>query len=178
MAKLGLKYPVYKGKTKQGVIGKAIQADISIIVNNVPLYADDVIAENDRSFQNGTVTLGVDDLKDELQSEFLGHKIDTETGEIIANKDDVSPYVGIGFYGTKKVNNIPKFRAIWLPEVQFGEPDDTHGTKGENVTWTTPVIVGTIMLDENGDWKHEQTFDTESEAKAYLNNKAGITAGA
>ena len=35
MAKIGLKYPVYKGATTQGVIGKAIQADITITTNNV-----------------------------------------------------------------------------------------------------------------------------------------------
>ena len=49
---------------------KAIQADISITVNNVSLFADDVVSESDRSFQNGSITLGVDDLKDELQAEF------------------------------------------------------------------------------------------------------------
>ena len=32
MAKIGLKYPVYKTEDSQGVIGKAIQADISITV--------------------------------------------------------------------------------------------------------------------------------------------------
>ena len=45
MAKIGLRYPVYKGATTQGVIAKAIQADIAITVNNVKLYADDAIAE-------------------------------------------------------------------------------------------------------------------------------------
>ena len=171
MAKLGLQYPVYKSEKKSGVIAKAIQADISITVNNVPLYADDALAENDRSFQNGTLTLGIDDLKDEIQAEFLGHEIDEETGEITANKNDVSPYVGVGFFGTKKVNNIPKYRAVWLPKIQFGEPNDTNQTKGETVTWNTPVLEGAIMTDDAGDWKKEQTFDTIAEAKAYLDGK-------
>lgn len=175
MAKIGLKYPVYKTEDSQGVIGKAIQADISITVNNVPLYADDALAENDRTFQNGTLTLGVDDLSDEVYATLLGHEINQETGEIIANGSDVSPFVGVGFYGTKRVNNVNKYRAIWLPRVQFGEPNDTNTTKGETVTWNTPVIEGVIMLDDDGNWKHEQTFDTEDEAKAYLEEKAGIT---
>lgn len=174
MAKIGLKYPVYKGVANKGVIAKAIQADISITVNNVPLYADDALAENDRSFQSGALTLGIDDLPDSAQAEFLGHTIDEETGEITANASDTSPFVGVGFYGTKKVNNIPKYRAVWLPKVQFGEPNDTNQTKGETVVWNTPVLEGIIAVDETGVWKTEQTFDTEKEAKTYLNGKAGI----
>jgi len=177
MAKIGLKYPVYKSATSQGVIAKAIQADISITVNDVKLYADDAVAESDKSFQSGTLTLGVDDLPDEIQSEFLGHSIDPETGEITAKGTDQNPYVGIGFYGVKVVGGVRKYRAIWLPKVQFAEPADTNETQGETVTFKTPVLEGTIMLDDNGAWKYENTFETEAEARAYLEEKAGIVTG-
>lgn len=175
MAKIGLKYPVYKSKQNQGVIGKAIQADISISVNEAYLYADDGVAESDKSFQSGTITLGIDDLSDEIQTEFLGHEKDGETGEIIANANDENPYVGIGFYGVKKVGGVRKYRAIWLPKVQFAEPEDTNATKGESVEFNTPSLEGTIMLDEDGNWKMEKTFESEADAKAYLEDKAGIT---
>lgn len=174
MAKIGLRYPVYKSAAKKGVIAKAIQADISISVNDVKLYADDAIAESDKSFQNGTITLGVDDLSDEVQAEFLGHIAD-EDGEITANKDDISPYVGVGFYAVKMVGGVRKYRAIWLPKVQFGEPADTNATKGDTVAFSTPTLEGTIFPDDSGDWKKEQTFDTEAGAKTYLEDKAGIT---
>lgn len=175
MAKVGLKYLVYKGATNKGVIGKAIQADVSIAVNEVYLYADDAVAESDKSFRNGTITLGTDDLSDVIQKELLGHTVD-QTGEITAKGTDNNPYVGIGFYGIKKVNNDQKFRAVWLPKVQFAEPNDTNTTKGENTTFSTPTLTGTVMVDDNGDWKKEQTFATEQEAIAYLNGKAGIAA--
>jgi len=174
MAKIGLKYPVYKGAASKGVIGKAIQADISITVNDVKLYADDAIAESDKSFKEGKITLGIDDLSDEVQIAFLGHTV--SGGEITAKGTDDSPYVGIGFYGVKKVNNVRKFRAIWLPKVQFAEPSDTNVTKGETVEFSTPVLEGMIMLDENGDWKKEETFATEAEAIAYLQAKSGVKA--
>ncbi|WP_186430882.1 major tail protein [Clostridium sp. BSD9I1] len=177
MAKIGLKYPVYKGATKQGVIGKAIQADISISVNDSKLYADDAVAESDKSFQSGAITLGIDDLSDEIQTEFLGHVKDETTGEITANTNDGNPYIGIGFYGIKMVNGVRKFRAVWFPKVQFAEPEDTNATKGESVEFNTPTLEGTIMLDNNGDWKKENTFGTEAEAKTYLETKAGITTG-
>lgn len=174
MAKIGLKYPVYKGATTQGVIGKAIQADISITVNDVKLYADDAIAESDKSFQSGTIKLGIDDLSDTVQTAFLGHTV--SEGEITAKGIDDSPYVGIGFYGVKKVAGVRKYRAIWLTKVQFAEPSDTNVTKGETVEFTTPVLEGMIMLDDNGNWKKEKTFATEAEAIAYLQAKSGVKA--
>jgi len=176
MAKIGLRYPVYKSDTSQGVIGKAIQADISIEINEVQLYADDGTVESDKSFKSGTITLGIDDLSDTIQAEFLGHVVDGATNEITASGSDVSPYVGIGFYGVKMVRGTKKYRAIWLPKVQFGEPEDTNATKGETLEFRTPTLKGTIILDNNGVWKYEQTFDTEAEAISYLQSKAGITA--
>jgi phi13 family phage major tail protein len=176
MAKIGLKYPVWRSTTTSecGVIAKAIQADIAISVNDVKLYADDAIAESDKSFQSGTITLGIDDLSDTVQTAFLGHTVNE--GEITASGTDQNPYVGIGFYGVKVVGGVRKFRAIWLPKVQFGEPADTNATKGDTVAFATPVLEGTIMLDDDGAWKYEQTFDTEAEAIAYLQAKSGVKA--
>ena len=174
MAKIGLKYPVWRSTTTSecGVIAKAIQADISITVNDVKLYADDAIAESDKSFQSGTLTLGVDDLSDAVQTAFLGHTV--YDGEITAKGIDPKPNVGIGFYGVKMVKGVKKYRAIWLPKVQFAEPSDTNATKGETLAFATPVLEGTIMLDENGDWKKEKTFATEALAIAYLQEKSGV----
>lgn len=174
MAKIGLRYPVYKSATKKGVIAKAIQADIAITVKDVKLYADDVIAESDKGFQSGSLTLGVDDLSDAIYAEFLGHAVDEATKEITANGDDVNPFIGVGFYGVKMVNGVRKYRAVWFPKIQFAEPADTNATEGETIVFNTPVLVGTIMLDDNGDWKKENTFTTEAEARTYLEGKAGI----
>lgn len=174
MANIGLKYPVYKSGAKKGEIAKAIQADIKIDTNDVKLYANDAVTESDKSFKSGTLTLGIDDLPDEIQAEFLGHKLDTN-GEIIASGNDISPYVQVGFYAKKRKNNKDYFRAIWLHKVQFGEPEDTNKTKGESVEFATTTLEGNILLDENNYWKSEQTFETEAEAKEYLDAKAGIT---
>ena len=173
MAKIGLKYPVYKSDAGAGVIGKAIQADISIETSDAKLYADDGIAESDTSFLSGTITLGIDDLSDEIQAALFGHTVSVD-GEITASAEDVSPYVGVGFYGKKVVSGVKKWRAIWLHKVQFAEPEDTNATKGESVEFGTATTEGTIMLDDNGGWKSEKTFDNEADAIAYLNDKAGI----
>lgn len=176
MNKIGLRYPVYKGPTTQGVIGEAIQGDASINLSEAKLYGDDVAVESIKSFVDGTLTLGVASMEEEIYAELLGHTVDSETGEITANVDDSAPYVGIGFYGVTTKSGTRKFRAVWFPKIQFAEPEDTNATKGETVEFNTPVLVGTIMANDDGNWKHEQTFATEAEAKTYLEGKAGIGA--
>jgi phi13 family phage major tail protein len=168
MAKIGLKYMVYNNGINKGVVGKAIKADITIQSNNVELYANDALCETDKSFQSGSITLGTDELADALHTDLLGHSVDGG-GEITANGNDLAPYNSIGFYCVKKVNGVRKFRAIWLLKVQFAEPNDSNQTKNNSPAFSTPEIVGTIMLDDNGNWKNEKTFDLEADAIAYLN---------
>jgi phi13 family phage major tail protein len=176
MAKIGLQYLVVKPATGAGKrLAKAIQADISIQTNEAKLYADDGVAESDKSFRDGTITLGVDDTNDDIQKDCLGHTID-ETGELKANGNDNNPYVGTGFVSISKKGGAQKFRSIWLPKVQFAEPSETNQTKGENTSFSTPTMTGTIMLDDEANWKYEKSFATLTEAKTYLDGKAGIVA--
>lgn len=183
MKKVGLKYPVYALYTDStgspvytagAVIAKAISAGIAINKNNVKLYADDDIDEVDQSFIDGTITLGLNELPLDKQGVLLGHKINEATGEMTANESDIAPYVGHGYYGKVKRAGAYKWRAIWLRKVQFGEPNDDTQTKGETLTFQTPTIEGIIMKDIEGNWKDDNIFDTEAEAKAWLNGKAGI----
>jgi len=178
MAKIGLKYPVYKSTSGAGTIAKAIQADIAITTNDVKLYADDAIAESDVSFASGTLTLGIDELSDDIIEILLGHVKGDVSEELVANINDLNPYVGVGFYGVKVVNGTRKYRAIYLPKIKFAEPADNLATKGETLAFGTDSLVGTIFPDDNGDWKQEKTFALESDAIAYLQTKAGIATSA
>jgi phi13 family phage major tail protein len=177
MAKIGLQYLVYKGAdgAKKGVLAEPVQADYSIQTNEAKVYADDGVAESDKSFRDGTLTLGVDDLNDTIQTDILGHAKDATSGEITTNGNDNNPYVGIGFISISKKNGAQKFVAKWLPKVQFGEPSETNQTKGENTSFSTPTMTGTIMLDDTANWKYENSFADLADAKTYLNGKAGIT---
>ena len=182
MAKIGLKRPVYailtEGTTDTyangGTIGKAITANISMKKGDVKLWADDAVAESDSSVSGGTIALTVDELSPEVQKALLGHKIDETSKEMTANAKDIAPYVGFGFYGAKKVNNVRKYRAIWLLKVQFSEPNDENKTGEETKTFNTASIEGLIMTNRKEDWKVEKTFDTEAEAETWLLGKAAI----
>lgn len=195
MAKVGLKYPVYaplsveaatgNTYTKGAVLAKAISAKIEITNNDEKLYADDAVAEVDQSFSSGKLTVGVDDFYDPAKVALLGYiesapdagaaegdgKEMTDAGE-----SGSAPYVGFGFYGKVKRNNVPFWRAIWLHKVQFSEPSDEFETKGEKAGFKTPELPGVIMKDASGHYKSEQTFASEASAKEWLEKKAVITA--
>lgn len=193
MAKIGLKYPVYAVATETSsaisyangaVLAKGITANIAIETNDVKLYADDAIAESDKSFSGGTVSIEVDNLANAAQLALLGYtegnEIDASSGakELKASGTDSPAYVGFGFYGKKVVSGSNYYRAIWLKKVQFSDPADEMKTKGESVEFGTTTLEGTIMVAADGYWKEEATFDTEAEAVAYLNGKSGISSAA
>ena len=79
MAHIGMKYPVAapwtEGETytKGFVVGKAIKFTGTPNKNDVDLYADDGIAETDKSVKDMGVSLNVDDLALKVQADLLGH---------------------------------------------------------------------------------------------------------
>lgn len=174
MAKIGLRHIAYKTAASAALIGKAIKADIKINTDKGELRGDDVIAEKHSIFQDGSISLNTTDLSAAVQSALLGHVI--TDGEMVGNVDDVTVDSGIGFYAVIVVNGTKKYRAIWFLKVNFSEPEDSHETKGEKITYSTHTIEGTIMIDDSGNWKKEKTFDTEAAAIAYIDALAGITA--
>ena len=193
MAKIGLKYPVYAIATETAnainyangaAIAKAIQANISIEVNDVKLYADDKVAEVDKTFRGGTITMGIDDLSDAAKIALLGYTEGADLGETSGNNElsagntSEPASVGIGFYGKRVKDGTNWWRAVWIKKVQFHEPADEHDTKGESVEFKTPTLEGEIFEAADGKWKEEGTFMTEDSAIAWLNGKAGISSDA
>lgn len=173
MAKIGLKNFRYSpldadfNPTGAKSLGKAVSCQVSVTNNSATLYADDSLAESDYSFNNATVTLGVDDERDTTFAELLGHTI-TE-GEVVCNSEDVAPYVALGRIVTKIVGNEKKYKVEFLCKVKFQEPSADENTKGETVEFATTSIEGVASTLPNGDWRKFKTFDTYELADAYLN---------
>lgn len=181
MAKIGLKYPVAApytagAHTTGKVIGKAISASASINVAEGTLYADDGLAESVKEFTSGSLSLGIDELEDDIAVMLLGHKAGTDSSEMIAKDSDTAPYVGVGFYAPRMKSGSKSFKAIWYPKVQFAEPSEELTTKGENITFGTYTLEGTIMRDDTGEWRRSAIFESEEEAISWLKEKAKITA--
>ena len=198
MATIGLSKPYYAIYAEAGgvvsysdgaVMGKATEANISIeTTEDNNLYGDNGLAETDRRFANGTLTLSTTDLSQEVSKAILGLTeqaitgidgvTDTSVKELVYDDTQVTPYLGVGFIIKKKVNGAYKWRGVVLPKVMFSVPEDAATTQGESIEWQTPELTATIMRDDSTThmWKREATFTTEAQAEAYIKARLGIAA--
>lgn len=154
--------------------GKAISCNVSITNNDASLYADNGLAESDKSFQSGTVTMGIDDDDLALQALILGCTL-SAGGELTRKDTDQAPYVGFGRIVTKQVNNSYKYVVKFLSKVKFGMPSSDENTKGESVEYGTTEYEGSISKLADGTWSKEEVFDTKAAAKTYLESLFGTT---
>lgn len=167
MATIGLD-KLYYAKITEGTNGdetyetpkplaKAITAELSVELAEATLYADDGAAEIIKEFQNGTLSLGIDDIGAAIASDLTGATID-DNKVLISSSEDGGDPVAIGFRA-KKANG--KYRYFWLYRVKFGIPATNLTTKGDSITFSTPTIEGTVLrrnkLDGQGKhpWKAE-----------------------
>lgn len=200
MAIIGLSKPYYAIYSETGgvvsysdgaVMGKATEANISIeTTEDNNLYGDNGLAETDRRFTNGSLTLSTTDLSQEVSKAILGLTeqaitgvdgvTDTSVKELVYDDTQVTPYLGVGFIIKKKVNGVYKWRGVVLPKVMFSVPEDAATTQGESIEWQTPELTGAIMRDDSAThmWKREATFTTEAQAEAYIKNRLSITVAA
>ena len=197
MAGIGLRKPFYAiynydetagsvAYSAGGLLAKAVEFSASIEsaeANN--LYADDGIAETDRSFGGGTISVTTDDLLPAPSAAILGItpkeiKIGSETAtvqELVYDENMVAPYLGFGIIIPKVKNGVASFRAVVFPKIMFNVPADAATTQGESIEWQTPVIEGTILRsDADGHpWKREVTVADEEKAIAYIKQCLNIS---
>lgn len=183
MARIGMRSPVYRtvdvtteadGTEKETYgakksMGKAISADATIRMAEAKLYADDGLAEMERDFVEGTLTIGTDDLEEEAEEELLGATVE-EDGTVINNADDESPYVQVGYIAARQKGGKKQYRGVVYTRVQFSVPNETANTKGETITFTTPVLTGTLTRDKNGDWRRKSKWSELEEANTWLDS--------
>ena len=165
--------PSYDGAHKPA---KAISCNVEIENNDAKLYADNVLAESDTSFQSGTVTIGIDDEDQATQANLLGHTVNAN-GEMVRNADDTAPYIGFGRVITKMVGGVYKYKVEFLYKVKFSEPSQEDNTKGENLEFGTSEMEGTVATLLNGKWSVTKTFDTKADAVTFLEGLLGGGAG-
>lgn len=185
MATIGLRYPIYAPLTEDEatgvatyasgkIAGKAIKVDMSLNIAESTLHADDNASESVKEFIDGKITFKPDDLENSVKKDWLGNTtesvtINTEQVEVLVSKDsDKQGYFGFGFILPKIKNNVRLYRAIIYTKVQFGEPNESAETKGQQINWQTPVIEGKLFRRADGQWKREITVSSLATAKAWL----------
>lgn len=173
--------PTYKSSGWD--VGKAISGNLTINRNANPLYADDVIAEDDNGITGMDLELGLDDILEDIQAKMGILK------EVTAGTPSVTTYydtsasakdVGVGYIRVRRKNGTTKYQAIWIYQTKFSKNSENAQTKGESIEWQTPTINGKCVgLDVDGSgevsFRKIRIFDTESAANTYLDGLAGIT---
>ncbi len=180
MAYIGLRNPII-GKRKAAntyetpaALGKAVSVEITPNFAEASLYADDGKAEYVKEFSDADVTLGTSTIPIAAYETLFGHTV--ADSAVTFNKDDQNGYVGFGVIVPNIVDDVRTYDAMFMPKVKFADPTDSFETKGDSVTFKTPSISGKASADDDGNWKYVQSFETESEAKKWINTKFGVTA--
>lgn len=166
------------------VIGKAITGNLTINRNTNPLYADDVIAEEDNGITGMELELGLDDLSEDSQA-YLGLLVKKTAGTpsvtTYYETSAASNYVGVGYIRVRRKGGTTSYQAIWIYKAMFAKNSENAQTKGETIEWQTPTINGTcvgLSVDSSGDetFRKIQTFSSESAAISWLDGLANVPA--
>ena len=185
MASVGLRYAKYnqidyntkKYKALEGskvpTLGKLVDGKLTIDKNDVSLFADDVLAENDTSFKSGTLNLTVADVDDDTYADVKG--CESKSSEVTENIDDTVPEIGYGHIITKMINGVKKYKVEFLPRIKITNITQDAKTKGESIEFGTASIEAKVfaLVEEInglkiGDYKKIKTFDTLEAAVTYL----------
>lgn len=175
MAEFGAKYPCFcpSGATAGVVLGKLVAANLTVTLASGELYADDALDEQLSEFASGSIAMETNDLTDENAGAIFG--CDVTDGVVTYNVGDTAPAGGLGYIKALMRNKVKFYKGIYYPVARAALGNDNAQTKGSSITFSTSQTTFTVMADDKGDWRKMQTFDTEAEAKAWLQGLCKIT---
>lgn len=166
-------------------VGMAIKGNLTITHGNNPLYADDVIAEDDNGITAMELEIGVDHLSDETEAKMgLVKAVTTGTGSsattVYYDTDEPSKDLGIGYTRVRKKAGVTTFQGVWVYKAKFSKNAENSQTKGESIEWQTPTVNGRcagISVSSTGEltFRKKQNFTTEEDCNEWLDGLAGIT---
>ena len=121
-------------------------------------------------------------MNDDARVMMLGDVKEGEAGEETYHETGESaPYVGTGYIRVRRKDNKTSYIAYWVHKAIFGLGTESAKTKGQSIEWQTPTLEGSIMGVKNNPalqvrFRERRTFARESEARAWIDKKAGIEA--
>lgn len=165
------------------VIGNAVAANISFETNDNPDWGDDIIIDNDNGISGYSGSLDVNALTADVRNKLLGWTAVTGTGSAVTHyevTDDAAPEVGWGFIHVSMYQGTRSYEAYWFHKAQFTQDAVNASTKERQIAWNHPQMNFQgkgCYLDNSGKAKYFDwmTFATESAAKEWLYDKAGIS---
>lgn len=172
-----------------GSLGRMQSVNVTINTSDDnDLYLDNALAESEKTFSDGELTIATDAMSQEVSAAILGVALkelgtiagitDEGVKEMIFDDDQNIPDLGVGFIIKKRIKGVTSWRAVVLTKVKFAVPSDAATTQGDTIDWQVPELSGSIMRDDSEKhmWKREATFTTEAQAVTYIKDRLSITA--
>ena len=168
------------------IVGKMIQANLTITRGNNPLYADDGVAEDDNSITGISVEIGTDDILEDDQA-YMGlvESKTTGTGDqaVTTYYDTDAPAfdVGTGYVRVRRKGRNTTYQGIWIYSTKYGFTNENAQTKAEQIQWQTPTITGNarpLLVDDTGTakFRKRQNFQTYADAYAWIKTQGNVPA--
>ena len=164
------------------VIQEARNATVNREYQNNPLYGDDRIVDDDNGMTGLTISFEPTGLSEDDRKKLLGEEESEVTG--ISGQwvsDNETPWGGFGFIRKMRLNGTKSFEAWWTLKIKFQEESMATTTKEGSIQWGTPTLNGRaagLYVDSTDKQRFQlhKTFNSISDAKAWLNSMAGISA--
>ena len=191
-ANVGMVYPVYSPVTAYvpgtsitygtgGVVAEAVSASLSWERADGHFYGDDVELDSDNSVLGYTLSFEPSGLKDTVRAALLGETLATSDYTIT---DDAAPDVGFGYVRVMRTTGSTgvetTYEGWWFKKLKFGVSSEETRTKERTIEWRIPTLEGVgsgVSLDSSGKMRFadHRSFSSLSDAKSWLNSKAGIS---
>jgi len=161
--------------------GGAMTVNLELRFAEGRLYAEGRLAEYIREAIGGSISIGVKYLPVDAQKLLFGA---TEKSRTVSSKtmkstaygaNDTASYVGCSFYAPDMIDGAKKYTCVFIAKAMFGPPGMTYQTKGENITFQTPTIIGEFLPDDSASAMivDSYTADTMADAVAWCNAVLG-----
>ena len=158
------KLPSYGDAVDIGQLNKATE---SLNFREGSLPGDDQIALYEKNYKDGT--LDVENVFTSVPdaAAILGASHDDANG-LAHGDDDDPPYGGYGCITHHIKKGKQYFQAIFYPKVKASPTAETYETRGDNINFATDKLSFHVESPACRKYKVVKDFDTEAEAKAYI----------
>ena len=125
------------------LLARAIQAKTTIKSTSSEVDSENSAEYIEDTFQEGDLTLDVNDLSPQAKALLFGNKYDSTTGVLFLNTGDRSNAVAVGWRGTR--SNGCKQQLKWYYSVTFSPADESFETSGKSTKAQSSQLKGTIL---------------------------------
>lgn len=158
--------PTYDDKV---TIGRLVKADLTVTLATGELYSDDVLSEQVSEFASGQIAMETDDMLDSVAAVVYGAEVDSKL--VTYKSTDAPPYGGLVYYKVLQRNGKRLYKGYFYPKAKAALGNDTAQTRTNSITFGTTATTFTVFPLDDGTWRQTQEFATETEAKAWVNEK-------